>query len=61
MNQYTPLAHVAKVPELDRQVSMEEYERVITFAEKIGIENGFIQVGNTVGESFIPDFDGTGL
>lgn len=61
MNQYTPLAHVAKFPELDRQVSMEEYERVITFAEKIGIENGFIQVGNTVGESFIPDFDGTGL
>ena len=26
-----------------------------------GIENGFIQEGETAGESFIPAFDGTGI
>ena len=61
MNQYTPLSHVISFPELNRQVSTGEYDKVISFAEKIGIENGFIQVGNTVGESFIPAFDGKGL
>ena len=61
MNQYTPLPHVAEIPELNRTVSPEEYERVITFATKLGIENGFIQEGSAASESFIPEFDGEGL
>jgi putative pyruvate formate lyase activating enzyme len=28
---------------------------------KIGIENAFIQEGETAGESFIPAFDGEGV
>lgn len=61
MNQYTPLLHVASYPELDRRITDAEYEKVLSFAEQIGIENGFIQEGDTVGESFIPSFDGEGL
>lgn len=61
MNQYTPLPHVAGHPSLDRTVSGEEYDRVLRFAEQIGITRGFVQEGGTVGESFIPVFDGEGL
>ncbi len=61
MNQYTPLPHVADIPELNRRVSAEEYERVLRFAERIGITNGFIQEGSAADDSFIPNFDGTGL
>lgn len=61
MNQYTPLPHVAEISELNRTVSPEEYERVISFATKLGIEHGFIQEGSAASESFIPEFDGEGI
>ncbi len=61
MNQYTPLEHVAKLPSLNRRVTREEYDRVLVFAERLGIEQGFYQEGETAGESFIPEFDGEGL
>lgn len=61
MNQYTPLANLQDYPELCRKVSEEEYQRVLTFAERLGIENGFIQEGETAAESFIPEFDYRGL
>ena len=61
MNQYTPLPHVAHIPELNRRVTGEEYDRVIDFALKLGIENAFIQEGETAEESFIPPFDMEGV
>ena len=61
MNQYTPMAQVSGFPELSRPVTPEEYRRVLDFADKIGIEQGFFQEGGTVSESFIPSFDGEGL
>ena len=61
MNQYTPLMHVAEIPDLNRKVTSEEYDRVINFALRIGIENGFFQEGEAASESFIPEFDGEGL
>ncbi len=61
MNQYTPLPHVAELAELNRKVTAEEYQRVLTFAERIGIAYGFLQEGEAASESFIPDFDGEGL
>lgn len=61
MNQYTPLPHVTDYPELNRRITDEEYQKIISFAEQIGIENGFIQVGETASASFIPDFSGEGL
>lgn len=57
MNQYTPLPHVEKFPEINRTVTEEEYDEVIEFALSLGIENAFIQEGGTAKESFIPDFD----
>lgn len=61
MNQYTPLPHVAHIPELNRMVSTEEYDRVVNFAIRLGIENAFIQEGETAEESFIPPFDMEGV
>ena len=61
MNQYTPLSHVAEIPALNRRVTEEEYQRVLLFAERIGIELGFMQEGEAASESFIPEFDGEGL
>ena len=61
MNQYTPLSHVSDIPELNRTVTSAEYERVITFAQRLGIVNGFVQEGTAASESFIPEFDGQGI
>ncbi len=61
MNQYTPLSHVSSYLELNRTVTEEEYEEVVNFAIDLGIENGFIQEGETAEESFIPKFDGEGV
>lgn len=61
MNQYTPLPQVAHIPELNRRVTTEEYDRVLHFARRLGISNGFRQEGSAAAESFIPAFDGEGL
>ena len=61
MNQYTPLPQVANIEALNRTVTPEEYDRVLRFAERIGIERGFRQEGSAASESFIPEFDERGL
>lgn len=61
MNQYTPLADVSGLPELNRRVTPEEYRRVLDFADRIGIKNGFMQEDGTAVESFIPPFDYEGI
>lgn len=57
MNQFTPLENVAAFPELNRKITEEEYDELIDYAIDLGIEQGFIQEGETAEESFIPDFD----
>ena len=61
MNQYTPLEHVKKYKDLNRMITNKEYDEVINYAIELGIENAFIQEGETQKESFIPDFDYTGI
>lgn len=61
MNQYTPLPQVADIPALNRRVSDRAYERILNYAIRIGIENGFMQEGETASESFIPAFDYEGI
>ena len=61
MNQYTPLSHVEQYPELNRRITEEEYEEIVDYAIELGVENGFIQEGETAEESFIPAFDGEGV
>ncbi len=57
MNQYTPPKDIEDYPEISRRVTRREYERVVDYAIELGIQNAFIQEGDTAKESFIPDFD----
>ena len=64
MNQYTPIAPYLDIhtyPELNRTITEKEYDELIDYAISLGIENGFIQNGETCSESFIPSFDYSGL
>lgn len=61
MNQYTPMHHFKKYPELNRKIRKSEYEKLLDYALSIGVEQAFYQEGDTTAESFIPVFDGTGI
>ena len=61
MNQYTPLFHVEAYPEINRRITESEYDEVVDYAVEMGVENGFIQEGETAKESFIPEFDMEGI
>ena len=56
MNQYTPLSHVAKFPEINRTLNAKHYDFIVNYAIELGVENGFIQEEGTAKESFIPPF-----
>lgn len=62
LSQYTPMPYVAlHAPELNRRLTKREYERVVSYAVELGIENGYLQEHEAACESFIPAFDGTGV
>ncbi len=61
MNQYTPLPNVSAYPEINRKLTDAEYEELVDYAIEIGVENGFIQEGETASDSFIPEFNGEGV
>lgn len=58
MNQYTPLHTLdrKKYPELDQKVKEKVYDWLVDHAVSIGVEQAFIQEGETAEESFIPSF-----
>ena len=62
MNQYTPMPGIEnRFPELGRTITPSEYDELVDYAIDIGVENGFIQEGETAKESFIPAFDNEGV
>ena len=61
MNQYTPNGELKDYPEIDRKVGKRDYESLIDYAAQMGVTNGFMQVGETASESFIPQFDYSGV
>lgn len=62
MNQFTPLSSsLLDYPELNRRLTEEEYDEVVDYAIELGVENGYIQEGETAEESFIPAFDCEGV
>ena len=74
MNQYTPVLTDAaatgdaraveslrRCPELARCVPDEDYERLLDYADELGVEDYFWQEGGAAEESFIPPFDLTGV
>ena len=59
MNQYMPLYKANHHPEINRPLTTLEYQRVVRYAEKLGMTNVYIQVGKTNSDIFIPIFDGS--
>ena len=48
-------------PELNRVLTEQEYSRIVDYAIRLGVEQGYIQEGETAKESFIPSFDCEGV
>ena len=62
MNQFTPMPQcTASFPELRRRLTTMEYQKVLAHAEKLGMENCFVQSSGAAMEKFIPKFDGSGV
>lgn len=61
MRQFTPYKLSEKHKELNRKITDAEYMSVVGYAEKLGIENGFVQEKESAEESFIPPFTYEGV
>lgn len=61
MSQFTPVIHSDRFSELNRKITQREYDKVVEYLIDSGFENCFIQTGEAAKESFIPDFDLTGI
>lgn len=57
MSQYTPMPGISgSFPELGRRVRKAEYDRLVDYAIKLGINNAYIQDRSVADTGFIPDF-----
>lgn len=57
MSQYTPLDTIPdSYPELKRNLPNGHYDALVEYALNLGVENAFIQEGESAKESFIPEF-----
>ena len=61
MSQYTPVNKNCEYPELNCKLTNKEYNSVIDYAIESGVENAFIQDGDSAEESFIPAFNHEGV
>ena len=61
MNQYTPMPLYNNHPEINKPLNPKHYDALIDYCLSLGIENAFIQENGTCSESFIPNFDLTGV
>ena len=60
MNQYTPNKYV-KYKELKFPLKNNSYNKIIDYAINLGITNAFCQDGDTVSNSFVPEFNLEGI
>lgn len=60
MRQFTPFYRLEEYPELNRRLTDEEYKDACTLMQSLGL-SGYTQDSGSVGESFIPRFDGSGV
>lgn len=56
MSQYSPQYKACGLPELNRPLTVEEYDEITDFALELGLENAFIQTLESQ-ETYLPDFD----
>lgn len=57
MRQYFPTYKAKDYPEISRKLTTLEYEKVLSYAESLGITHGFSQEKESAKEQYVPDFD----
>lgn len=61
MAQYLPMGRAADYPPLDRRITQAEYDRVVDYMLKLGMEDGFLQELSSAEETYVPKFDLSGV
>jgi putative pyruvate formate lyase activating enzyme len=61
MCQYTPMYHANQCEEINRKLDDWEYEYILDFFFKLGLENGFAQDYSSATTDYVPDFDLIGI
>jgi len=56
MSQYFPAHRAGRIPLLARKLTAGEYSQVMELAERLGLENGWVQEMGAA-DSYLPDFD----
>jgi len=56
MSQYSPQYKACGIPELNRPLSVQEYDEITDYALELGLENAFIQTLESQ-EAYLPDFN----
>ena len=57
MAQYTPLIKQEVLKELNRKITKTEYEKVVSYANELNLENVFLQELSSASEKYIPKWD----
>ena len=61
MCQYVPMFNACEYEEINRKLEEWEYDLVIAYFFKIGLENGFVQEASSATSDFVPVFDLSGI
>ena len=61
MAQYTPCGRLDGCPEINRHITKREYNKVVDYADSIGLDKVFLQKLSSSDKNFIPAFDFTGI
>ncbi len=57
MRQYFPCHRAEKYHEINRRLTTLEYDKVVSFAQELGIKNGYLQEKSSAEGTYVPDFD----
>jgi len=57
MSQYVPHGRALQLPDLNRTITEEEYDGVLSYMELLGIEDGFTQEFSSASETYIPTWN----
>ena len=61
MSQYVPMGRAKNMPPLDRRITQEDYDAVLSYLYLLELDNGYTQDFSAATAEYIPDFDLEGL
>lgn len=61
MAQYTPCGDLTDYAEINRTITKREYEKVLSYAENLGLNKVFVQELQSADKKYIPPFDFSGV